>query len=302
MNKNKSEEIDFYRYFDYRSITRDIINDFDVNNVVILEQAIKDKESNILPKYYTKLYLLPSDIRQEFVKNEIERTVNALGDIDFYFNEILISAYFNEEDIYSPEDIAFSWLDLHQIAEYKKFYDDSFNILISKKWNEVTLPKFIEVVNAIINIKYLTMLRWHWSLLKKGRQILVKNPVTHISHSLNEEQLQFIYNSFTRKLDLIDDIRTTYSDFTNVFNKGFNETNSKIYWSGETKQVAHLLGLLKKEADYTYISIEKSQKFITKDNTVLTATNISKGISDSKVMRPKDAELIEDILKSMPKQ
>jgi hypothetical protein len=301
MSSQNSNPINFYSHFEYKSIHTNIFDEFNIDNVVIIEEAIKQKESDILPKYYTKLYLLPSDVRIDFVRNEIERTADTLANIDFYFNEVLMSAYFNEEDFYSPEDIAFSWLDTQQLSKYREFNEDSFNILISKDWDSVTLPKFSEIIIAITNIRYLVMLKWHWSLLKKGKQIIVKDPVTHITHSLNENQLLYLYKSFTQELDLINEFKTSYSDFKDVFNLGFNETDSKIHWTGETKQVAYLLGLLKKTAEYTYVSIEKSRKFITKDNTILTATNISKGISDSKGMRPKDDKLIKDILDKIPK-
>lgn len=294
--------IDFYKHFEYRSIQKDAIDAFDADNVLLVKEAIKDLEYDLLPKYYTKLYLLPTDLQKDFVKNEIEKTIVTISNIHYLFNEVLMTAFTNGEDEYATEDIVFSWLDILELKEYRKYYEDGTDILVQRKWDAVTLPKFKDVVKSIAYLDYFSMLKWHLALLKKGKRVSVKNPKTHIDHSLNEEQLAYLYKQLTQKILLIDDIRTTYEDFLSVFNEDFSKNDSEIIWDAKTKQVSYFLSVLKKDAGYTYASIENSGKFISCEGNPLKASNISKGVSSTKDFEARQKKEIDKIIKDMPRE
>lgn len=92
------------------------------------------------------------------------------------------------------------------------------------------------------------------------------------------ETLKEVYNLELRYKSIIDKNRTSIDDFIQVFNE--KSTDSKVYITCYTREFAHILSQLYNRFNLNenrtpfYQRIEDSQCFITKQNRVLTKSNI----------------------------
>jgi hypothetical protein len=109
----------------------------------------------------------------------------------------------------------------------------------------------------------------------------------------NIQSLEKIYLELNRHVDFLDCDRTTKDDFIAVFNSSnLAKVNSKIYINCETAQFRYILDKMNLWfTDLSFAKIERSKLFYTKNNTLLTANNLSR----SKINNPKQQETIDSI-------
>ncbi len=141
------------------------------------------------------------------------------------------------------------------------------------------------------------------SLKKKSKTSNTKHvEVKSFKSQLSKNQYKYLFKEFTQTHQFIDDMKTDETDFINVFTKKFNEHDSKIYFIEETTQIAYIFYLLKSHFDILYKSIEVSEKFISKDNSIISSNNISSQLSKTvkQGIPVKNNDIIKEIIMNIP--
>ncbi len=270
---------------------------YGANSYSLLEFEIK--------KLLTPENLLESLFIDEFI--EIKKRVLATNEIftdyiqgflrEWYYDkkiniDFLIRGFMNNFSILFDEYLS---------------YDYNGKIVMMTEVEDIDLPHFEEMINVLSDLTYYICLEEFYneelkSNFKKKGNINIYKKNTYFEHTLSEDQLRYLYKELTQTHQYIDETKTSQIDFINVFTKPFNDHESKIYFSDETTQVAYLLFLLRMRFVHFYKCIEDSEKFISKENSIITSNNISSQLSKTikKDISVKNQSVIENIILKIP--
>lgn len=267
---------------DHKSVHSNFIH---AHNTILLKFEDFKKERRLIKKPYDELYYLFKN-RLDLLEEEYQYTIipNALFQ---RFIEL------NNDESYSFSQFVVELASFNADAEllrifrnYSSIYEMMYEV---NNFDDFELIEYKQLPESVPLFK-----KYHEIIYGK-KESLEETPFNFQILKGYKSNFERIYNMLTN--DYIDEKKTTYADFCNVFFNDIGSHSSKIHFLCNTQSAAYLLyelcknGVFKK---FTQKNIEKSKSFISSESNILKQSNIS---HSSKKVTDDDYNYVSEIIK-----